>query len=330
MQNPRRWLFIVTDEIKRKSYWDNLAPILAVTNSAVIQRRLNQYAKCHRFSEDCQLVSIFSTLKEALHRASSNITQSNETILLENRVFLRNRLVPDLRYLITLPRYNHHCGNCDRFILKMFQMKKKVENKKPWLKRKSERKSVWIPDQDYSVYVSEEGEWIPSKGYMAKNHVYPAFLDKGVQFKETKLKVAIFQQLPRIRVNKLSDGKCNVTGSTVQILKLLEERLNFTVEWICSENHFGIRDANGKWTGVMKLLVSGEAHMGGNGFWKLPSWRDEVKWSAAFYEESVSMMVQKSAEDHKWLFLLPFTWDVRVLKLFHSLWTTFIQCFLSP
>ena len=47
-----------------------------------------------------------------------------------------------------------------------------------------------------------------------------------------------------------------------------------------------------------------------NYVWKLPSRKDKVLWSQPFSEESVGFMVQKSTEDHKWLFLLPFTWDV--------------------
>lgn len=309
MVTPRRWLFVLTDQIKRKSYWHNLGPILALTNSAVIQRELNQYSKCNQFSEDCQFILAFSSLKEALERASSNISTLNETVLLKDRSFLRNRLVSDLKYLLTLPHHTGHCGNCDRFVLKMFQIAPKKRDPKPWLKRKSTPNSVWLPKQDFSVYVSEEGEWLPTKGYMAKNQVFPAFLDAGLQFKQKELRVAIFQQLPRIHVNKLKDGSCNVTGSTPEILRLLEERLNFTIKWDCSETTHGYK-VNGQWTGVMKLLIDNKVDMAANGFWKLASWRNEVKWSAAFNEESVVMMVQKSTEDHKWLFLLPFTWDV--------------------
>jgi len=114
-------------------------------------------------------------------------------------------------------------------------------------------------------------------------------------------------------IDKCSDSsslKGTVRGSTVEIIKLLSERLNFTIQWICTDGSFGRKDSNGNWTGAMKLLKSGKADMGGNPFWKLSSWKNELVWSRAFTEESAVMMVQKSTEDYYWMWMLPFTWDV--------------------
>ena len=128
------------------------------------------------------------------------------------------------------------------------------------------------------------------------------------------MRVAVFQQKPRVNVVR-KNGNCIVNGSAPAILELLSERLNFTIKYNCDETGYGYKK-DGQWTkGVMKLLSEGKVDMLVNPIWKLPEnkimWVDkDFLWSRAFWEDSASLMVQKSTEDHSWLFMLPFTWDV--------------------
>lgn len=257
------------------------------------------------------------SLRQTLKRISTNLTLGEEEVLLSNRKLLKNRILSEMRLLLHGSQ-STSCGACDRFELQVCEKKEKTDDPKPWLKRKPVPPSVWVEDQDFEVNIHSTGEWTPVKGYIGKNQVFAAWAkdESASSGKKTVLKVAVFEQRPRLWVVRNSDKTCSVNGSAPAILSLLSERLNFTIEYNCEETGYGHKE-NGKWTpGVMKLLADGKVDMLVNPIWKLPDgnnrlWTDkEFLWSRGFWEDSASLMVQKSTEDHAWLFMLPFTWDV--------------------
>jgi hypothetical protein len=244
-----------------------------------------------------------NSLVDGLNKIHNNLTMDERIQLQKNRKLARNRLIHEMNAHLSNTQ-NSLCGSCDRFVLQIFEKTEKKVDKKPWLKRKPTPVSVHLgQDQDFDVKVTDRGEWTPSKGFASKNFVFPVWIQNTKDFGNRTIKVAIFDQPPRTLVNE-KNGICNVSGATVEIIKLLAERLNFTIEWVCGNKTFG------EWSGVMKLLTTKKVDMAANPFWKLPSWKKKLKWSRAFTEESAVMMVQKSTEDHNWLWMLPFTWDV--------------------
>ena len=315
-----------TDTIaKKKAFWSNVGPILALTETAVVRRTISPYSRCGEFSEGCQFRLAVGALHQTLRQISSNLTLDEEQLLNQNRKLLKNRILNNMRLMLHDAQISS-CGACDRFELQIFEKKEKTGDKKPWLKRKPTPPSVWIQDQNFDVNIHSTGEWNPVKGYMAKNQVFSAWArdDSAPSGKEMIMKVAVFDQPPRIVVRRNPDNSCNVNGSGPAILSLLAERLNFTIAYNCDEAGYGHKE-NGKWTnGVMKLLAEGKVDMLVNPIWKLGDnkilWTDsEFLWSRAFWEDSAHLMVQKSTEDHAWLFMLPFTWDV---------WYSLIGCVL--
>lgn len=254
------------------------------------------------------------------------MTQEEEQTFSNNRKLLKNRILADMRLLLHETQ-NSSCGACDRFELQVFEKKEKREDPKPWLKRKPDAPSVWIEDQDFDVHIHTTGDWTPVKGYWARNQVFSAWAkdEAASSGKEKVLRVAVFEQKPRLNVIKNADNSCTVNGSGPAIVELLAERLNFTIVYNCDETGYGHKE-QGKWTnGVMKLLAEGKVDLVANPIWRLPNenkllWTDsEFLWTRAFWEDSASLMVQKSTEDHAWLFMLPFTWDV---------WYALIACVL--
>lgn len=319
---PRRWLFVFTDPIvKKKAFWNNVGPILALTETAVVRRTVSPYARCGQLSEGCQLRLAVDSLLHSLRRVSANVTLQDAELLHRNRKLLKNRILSEMRQFLH-GEQTSACGACDRFELQVAEKKEKTDSKKPWLKKKAAAPSVWIDNQDFEVNIHTTGEWTPVKGYMAKNQVFSAWAkdETASSGKKTVIKAAVFEHRPRLWVERIPKNgrmECKVNGSGPAILSLLAERLNFTIEYNCDETGYGYKE-NGKWTnGAMKLLAEGKVDMLVNPIWKLPEkgntklWTDkEFLWSRAFWEDSASLMVQKSTEDHAWLFMLPFTWDV--------------------
>ncbi|KAI1287992.1 Glutamate receptor ionotropic, kainate 3 [Halotydeus destructor] len=324
MSLPRRWLFILTEPVARaKKYWSNLGPLLATGDTAVIQREVNQYGQCSEFGEGCQLRLAFTVLHEALHRLAETSDTEDKTLvnfdfrdnpLTKVKTYRRhtkNRLLKEIRSQLTHEvSETAHCGTCDRFAVQSFEKTAPKVDPTPWIKKKPKEKSVWIADQDFEVRVQKMNKWSPYKGLEIKKMALLQSDETG-SHASREIRVGVFQQLPRIRVEKQGD-KCLVSGVTHDILNTSATHLNFTIKWVCDyeEEQFG-HLVDGKWTGLIGAVERGEVLIGANFFWKLPSRmkNDKVIWSRPFSEESVGFMVQKSTEDHKWLFLLPFTWD---------------------
>ena len=312
MKHPKRWLLIFTDTVRKNSYWNNLSPLLALTETAVVRRKMSEYqmSRCSsQMSEGCQFKLAINTLVDSLDRIHSNVTQVDRLALQKHPKLKRNKLIHQMTMDLSNSQ-NSLCGSCDRLVLQVYEKTAKKTDLKPWLKRKPTPPSVHLENQDFDVKITQRGEWTPTKGFASKNSVFPVWVEHAKDFANMNLKVAIFEQRPRIWVKRGENGECiEVKGSTVEIIKLLAERLNFTITWVCTATTFGNKKTD-KWSGVMELLESKQVDMAGNPFWKLPSWKSSLVWSRAFTEESAAMMVQKSTEDHDWMWMLPFTWDV--------------------
>lgn len=308
MKQPRRWLLIFTEPIPRpKAFWSNINPILAVAKAAVVKREISAYSDCGEMKEGCQLRLAFETLSEAIRRLAED-GYSGDDGKTETRRWAKAKLLREMRAQLGNDETAlSYCGNCDRYVLQTYEKKPPKENTTPWIKQKPKPKSVWV-DEDIGVSIRTSGEWAPYKGFQQTKLAYEMNTGLG-KLINSRFTVGVFEQLPRIRVNKVG-ATCNVTGVPAKIFELLVERLNFTFEWKCDWNEFGRKDSNGKWSGMMGALQRGEVDIGANAFWQLKSRKPDVKWSIPYSEESVGVMVQKSTEDHKFLFLLPFTYDV--------------------
>ncbi|CAG2119356.1 unnamed protein product, partial [Medioppia subpectinata] len=60
------------------------------------------------------------------------------------------------------------------------------------------------------------------------------------------------------------------------------------------------------------ITVDNKVDIAANGYWRTEERMKAVYFTFPFDKEEMSMMIQKTSEDHKYLFLTPFTWDAWV------------------
>src|SRR5690606_10081224 len=97
----------------------------------------------------------------------------------------------------------------------------------------------------------------------------------------------------------------NIVGLNYEIILVLAAKLNFTPNFV-----IGNRNGSEKNWSTFKKVVDGEVDIGANGYWRTTDRVMAVDFSVPFYLEEVGMLMKKTSEDHKYLFLAPFTWDV--------------------
>ena len=182
LSSPRRWLFVFTDAVGgRKAFWNNVGPILASTETAVVRRTVSPYSRCGRLSEGCQLRLATDSLRLSITRISANLTREEERLLRQNRKMLKNGILSETRLLLHCDWQTSACGTCDRFDLQVCEKKERATTSAPWLRRKPVRPSVWNENQDFDVHIHATGGWTPVKGYMAKNQVFAAWAKDGAE-----------------------------------------------------------------------------------------------------------------------------------------------------
>lgn len=98
----------------------------------------------------------------------------------------------------------------------------------------------------------------------------------------------------------------NIVGVTYEIVLVLAAKLNFTPNFIVGNKNV----SESGWSALCKKVADGEVDIGANGYRRTADRIGMVEFSVSFYLEEVGMLVKKTSEDHKYLFLAPFTWDV--------------------
>lgn len=87
--------------------------------------------------------------------------------------------------------------------------------------------------------------------------------------------------------------------------------MNFTPKFIIeSDLNFGWKMPNGSWTGMLRRIETGEIDIGANDYWLSYDRSQDFHFSFPFEMHHLTMLIKKTNEDHKYLFLAPFTWDV--------------------
>lgn len=116
----------------------------------------------------------------------------------------------------------------------------------------------------------------------------------------------------RIYKNQVDgNNSVEIVGTTHEMVRVLAAKLNFTPSYVVDYSmNLGYIQADGKWTGMIKKVIDGEVDIGANGYWKTYDRLKYVYFTFPFNLKEISMLVKKTDEDHKYLFLAPFTWDV--------------------
>ena len=105
-----------------------------------------------------------------------------------------------------------------------------------------------------------------------------------------------------------------IVGTTYEMVLVLAAKLNFTPNFVVDYSaNLGSMQTDGTWTGMLKQIVDGNVDIGANGYWKTYDRVKVVHFTFPFNLKEISMLTKKTDEDHKYLFLAPFTWDVSQL-----------------
>lgn len=172
----------------------------------------------------------------------------------------------------------------------------------------------------HEVKIEERATWQPFKGLLQKADD-PVLQEVG-SLSGKHFRIGIVSQIPIINVEIDETGGCIVNGSTYELITVLKEQLNFTYEWVCSKQmnkdglgHFD--EKRGAWTGLLGLIAEKKIDLAANGFYRTPTrLRSKLfTFTSAYDEEVVKMLVRKTAENHRWLFMTPFTYDTWYLVL---------------
>ena len=172
----------------------------------------------------------------------------------------------------------------------------------------------------HEIKIEERATWQPFRGLLQKADD-PVLMNVGT-LSGKHFRIGIVTQTPIINVEIDETGGCIVNGSTYELVTVLKEQLNFTYEWVCSKqmNKDGLGtydEKRGVWTGLLGLIAENKIDLAANGFYRTRT-RINSKlftFTRAYDEEVTKMLVKKTEENHRWLFMTPFTYDTWYLLL---------------
>ncbi|XP_054158480.1 ionotropic receptor 93a-like, partial [Oppia nitens] len=199
------------------------------------------------------------------------------------------------------------CGNCDRYVVQSFY--------KHRIGSENENKDDLTEIEDnpqYKIIVERTGLWSPFKGMLQEGKVL-GYSDGNL--KNLEIIIGIVHQPPLVKIRDINDPK-SVEGTTYEMIKILGKRMNFTIKLDMEKSITLGRKKNGVWTGMIDKVNRSKVRIGANGYWRTVDRMDAVDFTFPFDYEEMSMMLQKTSEDHKYLFLTPFTWDAWLSILF--------------
>jgi hypothetical protein len=111
---------------------------------------------------------------------------------------------------------------------------------------------------------------------------------------------------------KYNNSTLEIEGTTYEMVLVLATKMNFTPKWTVDYTAItlGKLQKNGSWTGMIGKVKNNEVEIAANGYWRTQDRMSAVHFTFPFDYEEMAIMIQKTSEDHKYLFLTPFTWDV--------------------
>lgn len=144
------------------------------------------------------------------------------------------------------------------------------------------------------------------------------------------IRVAVSSQPPLVDCRQDFSGDWNCNGSNIEVIKVLQHKLNFKVEWLVvqsttnSQQQQQSKDARssgnltfGTSGFVLSLVESGRAWLSGNGFMSIINGRDNgrLKISKPFDVFRMHFLLSKSVRDHDHIFVKPFNSDAWIAIL---------------
>ncbi|KAK0406372.1 hypothetical protein QR680_018535 [Steinernema hermaphroditum] len=169
------------------------------------------------------------------------------------------------------------------------------------------------PDKNYNKLI---GNWTLETG------VIPFYTTLGVKVRKINhYRVAIIVSPPFIQYNADKNGP-RYEGYCIDLLKLIQERLQFTYElFLVEDGSYGTMDDNGNWNGLIGTLVSGTADIALAPLSVMAERENDVDFTVPYYDLVGTTILMKKQDVEYSLFKF-----MKVLEL--PVWLCIVAAYL--
>lgn len=292
---------------------------MTLSNSAIVIRQKSLYGQCNQLEEGCQIKLALETLAEAVRKVSSLSDYNFGDKMQKGQI--KNRLLAEIRLLLgNQETFAQYCGNCDRYVLQTFERNKDYDHR---------RDGNDLQSNNGNIKLQTNGEWTPFKGLLQDEE---KVLVSKSGLSGRKIQVGIINQHPYVNI-EMVNGNCVINGTTFELFKMLSDRMNFTIDWICYPeiDEIGQKQSDDRFNGILAKLAAGDVDLIANGAWKTPSRINTDYFEFLFPHdvEMVDILVKKTPEDDAYLFLAPFTVDVSLIFQLRTILESFIKMLIA-
>ncbi|CAL1292892.1 unnamed protein product [Larinioides sclopetarius] len=285
LDSDRQWLYVATehlvdDDVRIAA--NNLPP---EANVALVYPKSSTNPK-----EDClgplgcqveiALKAYTSSVRDLIEKGMYNINSTENRAMTKNK--LRSQMMDYFRKETT-------CGGCLHFVLKTTAYPER------------EKKDPENVDEYETV-----GTWDLFGGLNLHGPLYPRTTGN---FRGRPIYIGITTGAPCAVITKDNDGKTyHYKGLAVDFVEAVSKELNFTYEFVIPpDNQAGRKLPHGEWSGMIGQIVRREVEFAAQCFYLTPDRIEVVNFTTSLDELSYALLTKRPQQEHKYLFLAPFT-----------------------
>ncbi|OTF69774.1 hypothetical protein BLA29_002290, partial [Euroglyphus maynei] len=181
----------------------------------------------------------------------------------------------------------------------------------------------------YEIHTQTHGTWNIFKGLLTEGRNGP-FIPDVVDYKNRPINIGIVHQPPYLQISMVN-GTQDIKGTNYEMILVIAAKMNFTPVYTvydslgCSSQ---IPTESEK--SLIQKVSEGEVEIGANGYWKTTDRLKVADFTYPYDMEDVSIVVKKTDEDHRFIFLAPFAWDVRYLRSYAWICLLMIVIMIGP
>ncbi|KAG8201455.1 hypothetical protein JTE90_024325 [Oedothorax gibbosus] len=200
------------------------------------------------------------------------------------KVKLRSNTVDKLREV-------NSCGGCLKYVIKT---------------------TAYLVDEKGRANTEEDfetvGTWDLLGGVQVNAPLYPRTTGN---FRGKRINIGISSAPPGAIITEKKEGQgYNFRGLAVDFVRAISKEMNFTYDFvIAEEKESGTKLSNGEWTGMIGQIVRGEVEFAAQCFYLTSDRLEVVNFTTSLDELSYAILLRRPQQEHKYLFLAPFTND---------------------
>lgn len=160
----------------------------------------------------------------------------------------------------------------------------------------------------YEIHTQTHGTWNVFKGLLTDGRDGP-FRPAVVDYKNRPLKIGIVHQPPYVQITMVN-GTQDIKGTNYEMILVIAAKMNFTPVYTVYDTMGSLQTQNDSLKNLIQKVSEGEVEIGANGYWKTMASFKIADFTYPYDMEDISIVVRKTDEDHRFLFLAPFAWDV--------------------